>query len=155
MKKKPSFFEKLTGTINVDEEQNLGVLDNQKNEEEPEMIEETNNEEDEAQLAVDLYQTPTHIILQTMVAGVRPDDLDISISRESVSIHGKREGPRNIPDEDWFFKDLYWGAFTRTVTLPAEIETEEAEAIENHGLLIIRMPKIDREKKMKIKVKSK
>ncbi len=155
MRKKPSFFETLTGTINVEEEQNLGVLDSQKNEEDLETTEEANNGEEEAQLAVDLYQTPTHIVLQTMVAGVRPDDLDISISRESVTIHGRREGPRNIPDEDWFSKDLYWGAFAKTIALPAEIETEEAEAIENHGLLIIRMPKIDREKKMKIKVKSK
>lgn len=111
-------------------------------------------ESEAAQLAVDVYQTPTHIVLQAMVAGVRPEDLDISITREMVTISGKREGPRNINHEDWFVQELFWGNFARTITLPQEIETEEAEAIENHGLLIIRMPKIDREKKMKVKVQS-
>jgi len=153
-KTRSSFFEKLTGTINVDEENDLDILDVQKNELPQNFSEDTGGEE-EAELAVDLYQTPSHIVLQTMVAGVRPDDLDISITRETVTISGKREGPRNISDEDWSSRELYWGAFKRVVSLPAEIETEEAEAVENHGLLIIRMPKIDREKKMKIKIKSK
>lgn len=151
-KTRSSFFEKLTGTINVDEDSDLDILDVQKNEF-PQQ--DYPLEPEEAELAVDLYQTPSHIVLHTMVAGVRPDDLDISITRELVTISGKREGPRNISDEDWDLRELYWGAFKRVVKLPAEVETEEAEAVENHGLLIIKMPKIDREKKMKIKIKSK
>ena len=154
-KNKPSFFERLTGAVNIEEEETkLNILDTQGNQEKPQDWTD-NSAPEEAQLAVDVYQTPTHIILQTMVAGVRPDDLDISITREIVTISGRREGPRNINQEDWAVQELYWGRFSRVITLPVEIETEESEAIENHGLLIIKMPKIDREKKMKIKVQSK
>jgi len=151
-KNKPSFFERLTGSVNVEDEPSKNdVLDQQTDRENKDWLQE---EPEEAQLAVDVYQTPTHIVLQTMVAGVRPEDLDISITREMVTIRGRREGPRNINQEDWFTQELYWGDFARTITLPQEVETEEAEALENHGLLIIKMPKIDREKKMKIKVQS-
>jgi len=151
-KNKPSFFERLTGAVNVDEENQAD--DASGTGEDGEKKDWLQEEAEDAQLAVDIYQTPTHIVLQTMVAGVRPDDLDISITREMVSISGRREGPRNVNQEDWFTQELYWGNFSRTITLPQEIETEEAEALENHGLLIIKMPKIDREKKMKIKVQS-
>jgi len=154
-KNKPSFFERLTGAVNVEEEsEKLDILKTQANDERQEDWMEQAEPED-AQLAVDLYQTPSHIVLQTMVAGVRPDDLDISITRETVSISGRREGPHNINQNDQFVQELYWGSFSRIINLPQEIETEEAEAMENHGLLIIKMPKIDKGKKMKIKVQSK
>ena len=151
-KHKPSVFERLTGAVNVEDE--VSEAETTKAEESERKQDWMQEESEDAQLAVDIYQTPTHVILQTMVAGVRPDDLDISITREMVSISGRREGPRNVNQEDWFTQELYWGGFSRTITLPQEVEAEESEALENHGLLIIKMPKIDREKKMKIKVQS-
>ncbi|MCI0542293.1 Hsp20/alpha crystallin family protein [bacterium] len=112
------------------------------------------SEEDaEGQLAVDVYQTRTEIILQTMVAGIRPDDLNITITHDKVTVSGRREGPHGIPPEDYFHGELYWGNFSRTVFLPQEIEPEEVEAIEKHGLLILRLPKVDKEREHKIKIK--
>jgi len=152
MSKNKSFFEKLTGTIHLEDEDNVVEESAPKKEgEEKDWMEE---ESEEGQLPVDVYQTSDQIIIQTIVAGVRPSDLDISISREMVTIKGRREGPRNIPDENYFHRELYWGGFTRTILLPAEVEVEEAEAIENHGLLIIKLPKIDKERQTKLKVKS-
>lgn len=110
-------------------------------------------EEAEGQLAIDVYQTRTEIIVQTMVAGVRPDDLNINITHESILIAGRREGPHGIPPEDYYHSELYWGNFSRTVFLPQEVEPEEAEAIEKHGLLIIRLPKVDKERQHKLKIK--
>ncbi len=110
-------------------------------------------EDAEGQLAVDVYQTRTEIILQTMIAGIRPDDLNISITHDKVTVSGRREGPHGIPPEDYFHSELYWGNFSRTVFLPQEIEPEEAEAIEKHGLLIIRLPKVDKEREHKLKIK--
>lgn len=111
-------------------------------------------QEEEGQLAVDVYQTPGEIVVQTMVAGVRPEDLQISISRDMVTIKGKREEARTINDDNYFAKELYWGTFSRTILLPQEIDPEGADAIERHGLLIIKMPKMDRERKTSLKVKS-
>lgn len=111
-------------------------------------------QEEEGQLTVDVYQTPTEIIVQTMTAGVRPEDLHITIARDMITIKGKREENRTISEDNYFLQELYWGSFSRTILLPEEIDPEEAEAIEKHGLLIIKLPKIDKEKKTSLKVKS-
>ena len=111
-------------------------------------------ENDEAELAVDVYQTPTDIVIQTFVAGVRPENLDLTIARDMITISGKREENRNVGEDNYFTKELYWGKFSRTISLPQEIEPEEAEATERHGLLTIRLEKIDKDKKTNIKVRS-
>jgi len=149
--RKKSFFEKLTGTINVSEDE----FDEESGE-----IEEIKDggwmEEDneEGQLTVDVYQTDDDIIIKTIVAGVRPEDIDVSITRDMVTIKGNREKEKTVAEKDYFHKELYWGAFSRTILLPQEIEPEEAEASEKNGLLILRLPKIDKEKKKSLKVKA-
>ncbi len=146
--KKKSFFEKLTGMVKANDE----------NESEEEMLEETESgsedSETEGQLAVDMYQTPTDIIVKTMVAGVRPEDIDISITRDMITIKGRREESRDVTGDDFFNKELYWGAFSRTILLPQEVEVEEAEATNKNGLLVIKIPKLDKNKQAKVKIKS-
>lgn len=111
-------------------------------------------EEEAGELAVDVYQTPSHIIIKAMIAGVRPEDLDVSITRDVVTIRGKRERHTEGSAGDFFFQELYWGSFARTISLPQEVEIEDAEATEKHGLLIIRLPKLDKGRQAKLKVKS-
>lgn len=108
----------------------------------------------EGELSLDMYQTADEIVIQAMVAGVRPDDVDITISRGMVIIKGHRDAPRGVEDYDYFHKELYWGAFSRTVMLPQEVEVEECEAIESHGLLILHLPKLNTAKESKLTVKS-
>ena len=98
------------------------------------------DEEIDAELTVDVYQTTTDIVLQTMVAGVQPDNLSISITRDMITIRGKREENQSITKDNYFVQELYWGSFSRTISLPEEIDPEEAEAVERHGLLIIKLP---------------
>ena len=159
-KKKRGFFERLTGSLSLEEESSDsygeyngkgGKPEKVRGKEAANWIEEEN---DEAELTVDVYQTPTDIIIQTMVAGVKPDDLEISIARDTVSIRGQREESRTIDEENYFAKELYWGKFSRTIQLPAEVEPEDVEATEKHGLLTIKIKKVDKEKKSSIKVRS-
>jgi len=112
------------------------------------------DENDEAELAVDVFQTASEIIVQTFVAGVKTEDLELSIARDMITIKGKREESRSIDEDDYFVKELYWGKFTRTILLPQEVEPDEAEAIEKHGLLSIKLQKVDKGRKNVIKVKS-
>jgi HSP20 family molecular chaperone IbpA len=119
-------------------------------EREPEVPEEAM----EGELSVDVYQTPTHIVIKAMIAGVRPEDLDVSITRDMVTIRGKREQHTEGSTGDFYFQELYWGSFSRTIVLPQEVEIEEAEAIEKHGLLVIRLPKMDKGRQAKLKVRS-
>jgi HSP20 family protein len=149
MKKKRGFFERLTGSIRIEDEE---YLDEEK--EETKGNDWMEEENDEAELAVDVYQTHTEIIVKTMVAGVKPEDVDLTIARDMILIKGKREEDHRVDEENYFVKELYWGKFSRTILLPQEIEPEEAEANEKNGLLTIKLQKLDKDKKAKIKIKS-
>ncbi len=159
MTTKRSFLERLTGSIrfeeNEEESNNKGEQRQVKNSEPTEMPTEKKWEEDvDAELTVDLYQTPSDIIVQTMVAGVSPDNLSITITRDMITIKGKREENQSIDKENYFVQELYWGSFSRTISLPEEVDPEEAEAVERHGLLIIKLPKLDKNRETKLKIKS-
>ncbi len=168
MPKKRSFFERLTGSVRLDDDdsveelapKNNKISDQVKNSvpvtssEKETKSEWLQAEEEEGQLSVDVYQTQTDIYVETMAAGVRPEDLQVTITRDMITIRGKREQSRVINDEDFFSRELYWGSFSRTISLPSEVEAEDAEAIERHGLLIIKLPKINKDKQTQLKVKS-
>lgn len=108
--KKRGFFERLTGSIKMEEDLEDSKRIPVKSEKKENWLEE---ESEEAELTVDVYQTPSEIIVQTMVAGVRPEDLELTISRDMVSIRGKREESRTINEENFFTKELYWGEIGR------------------------------------------
>ena len=150
MKDNRSFFEKLTGSMRMDDAgTEVSKITKIPKDGEDWLAEEA----EEGQLTIDVYQTAGEIIIKSMVAGVKPEDLDISITRDMVTIKGKRETERFVKDDDYFHRELYWGSFSRTIMLPAEIEVEEADAVEKHGLLILRLPKIDKNKQARLRVK--
>lgn len=160
-REKKSFFGWITGGAGADHDYSFEDLESGGagfEEKSPSALRdlptEVQEEEQEGELAVDVHQTPTHIIIKAMIAGVRPEDLDISITRDMVTIRGKRERHVEGGSGDFFFQELYWGSFARTIVLPQEIEIEEAEASEKHGLLMIRLPKLDKGRQAKLKVKS-
>lgn len=109
-------------------------------------------EEGEGQLSIDVYQTPDEIIVESTIAGVEPENLDIDIAPESVTIRGKREKEKRVADENYFYQECYWGKFSRSVILPQEINPEESTANLKNGVLTIKMPKVDRKKTKKLRV---
>lgn len=115
---------------------------------------EDEDSDEEAGLAVDIYESDHEIIVQSMIAGVTPENLHVAITRDHVTISGKRVAPEGIPEERYIERELYWGSFSREIELPFEIDTEGAEAVEKYGLLIIRLPKLDKSKTQELKVKS-
>ncbi len=153
-KRKRSFFERLTGgglsdEMEDNEKINLTVGKDKKGSKDA-----WTDDNEEGQLTVDVYQNADSIVIKTMVAGVKPEDLDIAITRDMVTIKGSREETREAVDGDYFTKELYWGSFSRTILLPQEIEVETAEASEKHGLLIIKLPKVDKGRQTKLKVRA-
>jgi HSP20 family protein len=162
-KEKRSFFEKLTGAVRMDSEQQderEEIIIEKKTMKHPgskgasQAVWADEESEKDAELTVDVYQTPEMIVMKSMIAGVRPEDLDVSITRDSVTIRGKREEERVSETDDYLLKELYWGSFSRTISLPEEIDVDEAEAIEKHGLLILKLPKLDKRRLSKLKVKT-
>jgi len=145
---KRGLFERLTGAVRLEEE-----VDDHELEEHRVKHGVFEEMEEEAQLSVDVYQNPSEIIIKAMVSGVKPDDLDVSITRDSVTIRGERREERSVSDEDYLHKELYWGAFSRMIPLPEEIDVDEAEAVEKNGMLILHLPKLDRNREARIRVK--
>jgi HSP20 family molecular chaperone IbpA len=161
MNKKRSFLERLTGSIRLEDQEDgeeinssIKRINLQVKEEGLENRDSKWEEEQDAELTIDLYQTENEIIVQAMIAGVHPDNLSINITRDNITISGKREENQSISRENYFVQELYWGTFSRSISLPEEVNPEEAEAIEKHGLLIIKLPKIDKNRETKLKVKS-
>jgi HSP20 family protein len=164
MPKKPSFFERLTGALDMSEEHDDEVYDDSIIESDEREIVKTDEEHkdewlsdemtEEGELAVDVCQTADDIIIKAMIAGVDPSDIEVDITREMVTIRGERMESSESESDDYFFRELYWGSFSRSVVLPEEIEPEEAVAKEKNGLLTIRLPKVDREKISRVKVKA-
>lgn len=164
--KKGSFFRRLTGSIKLSDEDENYTQESDKNYSEQKQIRikgsgdydqedlSTTEEEVEGELTIDLYQTQREIVIKSMIAGVQPENLHITITRDSVTIKGKREVLRGVDKEDYFVRELYWGNFSRDIELPCEVEPEEADATEKHGLLTIKLPKIDKHKQTNLKVKS-
>lgn len=110
--------------------------------------------EPEGELSVDVYQTPDHIVVKALVAGVQPQSIDISLTREMLTISGTREDEREVDEENYFQRELYWGSFSRSILLPEEIDVDMAEASEKHGILAIRLPKINKKRTTKLKIRS-
>ena len=168
------FFEELAGA-SYEEPKTLKISDEDEGENEEEMVEKKVKdkktkivapeeekkenelegifEEGEGQLTIDVYQTPDEVVVESTIAGVKPEDLDISITNEAVTIRGKREKTETIKDEDYFYQECYWGKFSRSIILPQEIDSEKAVASLKNGILVIRLPKLNRQKTKKLKIK--
>ena len=109
---------------------------------------------DEGQLPVDVHQTACDIIVRAFVAGVRPDELSISISRDMVEIEGSRLEREQASGPDYFTRELFWGLFSRAIMLPQEVDVEASSASAKDGLLTIILPKLDKARQTKLRVKS-
>ena len=112
-------------------------------------------EEDlEGELSVDVYQTPKSIVIKSTIAGVRPEDLDISVNHDMVTIRGKREQQEQINPEDCFCQECYWGNFSRSIILPQEVKPDKVEATLESGVLTLILPKVRKNKARSIKVRN-
>lgn len=143
------FFEKLAG-VTQEETDNVEptlVKSVAKVEESEEF------EEGDGQLAIDVYQTDSDIVVEAPVAGVSVDDLDIEITPESVTIRGKREKGVKGENRDYLYQECYWGRFSRSVILPQEVNPDHANASFKNGVLKISLPKVNKQKSKKLKVR--
>jgi HSP20 family protein len=164
--KKPSFLSRITGQADDQYDENYfgspvsGQQSSFDHEERGTRVagggrqKEWTPEEPQGELAVDIYQTPDTIVVKALVAGVQPGSIDISLTREMLTISGTREEEREVEEENYFQRELYWGSFSRTIILPEEIDVDMAEASEKHGILMIRLPKINKKRETKLKVRS-
>lgn len=155
MSKKRSFFERLTGSVSHDDFDSFDDdVATHREEGSSLTVSDLPDEPMEGQLPVDVYQTANDIVIRAFVAGVRPDELSVSISRDMVVIGGSREEREESHTADYFIRELFWGSFSRTILLPNEVDVESSSAHAKDGLLTLILPKYDKGRQTKIKVRS-
>lgn len=175
-KQKRSFFERLTGareveqpafreeSVNVysqDEDTPLSMNTEPSSYAQPEPSWSTptqtfsgSSEGDaEGQLTIDVYQTETDIVIKSTIAGVKPEDLDVSINNDMVVIKGERKNEEVVDRGNYYYQECYWGGFSRSVLLPVDVIPEKADASLKNGILTIRLPKADTTRTKKIQVR--
>lgn len=172
---KKSFFEKLTGSRKINDEEdnkferkeNLQPISNIYTEDtQEEMLVNVPNEQNiqenpssipqedgEGQLTIDVYQTENDIVIKSTIAGVKPEDLDVSISNDMITIRGERKQDEEVEEKNYYYQECYWGKFSRSVILPVDVLADKIEASMKNGILTIRMPKADKSKAKKIQVR--
>ena len=110
--------------------------------------------EPEGQLTVDVYQTPSEIVVESAIAGVKPEDIDVNVTPDSITIRGARERMRSAESEDYLYQECYWGRFARSIILPQEIDPESASVAFKNGILTVHLPKANKKKSKKLNVKA-
>lgn len=157
MAKDKNLINKLMGTQTITEE---GQEMEESQENETETPQAASSQEDwlseyEGQLTIDMYQTKDNVIIKSTIAGVRPEDIDVTIANDMVTIRGERKRDFEASSEDYFYQECYWGSFSRSVVLPVDVDIENVAADLKDGILTVILPKAAKAKARKIKVGAK
>lgn len=107
----------------------------------------------EGQLTLDVYQTKDSVVIKSTIAGVKSENLDITIANDMVTIKGERRKDEEVREEDYFYQECYWGPFSRSIILPVDIDVEGVTADLKDGILTVELPKAAKAKTKKIKVR--
>jgi len=168
MKQKKSFLDKIVGSEEnypVAAEQSEpqireSVAIEEKDEKVNREVEMENNwgadeaeEEEDGQLAIDVYQDEDYVVIKSIVGGIRPEDLDLSVTSDMVTIRGSRERAEEVAEENYYYQECFWGSFSRSVILPCDIMIDKVEASMKNGILTIKMPKVEKNSATKIQVR--
>lgn len=104
----------------------------------------------EGQLSIDVFRDKESLVIRSTLAGVRPEDVDVSIHGDLLTIRGKRHMGEEVQDDQWYYRECYWGAFSRSVVLPYDVASDLAKASLKNGILEVRIPIRERGKKVQV-----
>jgi len=148
-----SFFKNLAG---LNKKMNVNVKDESEQAPAPAAVpideQWLSDDDEEGQLAIDVYQTPKAIVVKSTIAGVKPEDIDISINNDMLTIRGTRKQSSNIAADDYFYQECYWGGFSRSIILPVEVKADAIEANLENGILTVTLPKANVAKQISVKI---
>ena len=108
----------------------------------------------EGQLALDAYQTSDSVIIKAPLAGVKPEDINVAMSDNVITIKGQRKEEHEVKKDDYLLQECFWGSFSRSLELPPECDLEKAQASLKNGILIITIPKTVKNKTKVLKINS-
>ncbi len=107
----------------------------------------------EGQLLVDVCSSDKQVIVKAAMAGVKPEDLNISLHNDLLTIKGKREEEKDYEDSEYVCRECYWGAFSRSLVLPYEVDSKKIQAFLENGVLTVILERVGAAKNIKVTVK--
>ena len=110
--------------------------------------------QEEGQLALDVYQTSDEIVVLAPIAGVKMPDLDVAVTDDVLTIKGKRNLEIKVPEEDFFTQECFWGDFSRSIVLPASVDTTKVKATFKNAVLKISIPKVEKTRTKIVRIKA-
>ncbi|MBI2873039.1 MAG: Hsp20/alpha crystallin family protein [Chloroflexi bacterium] len=105
-------------------------------------------------LPLDVYHTEEAVVVKAALPGIKPEDVEITVTGNSVTISGESKAEESIEEKDYVFQEHRYGSFQRTITLPDGLDTEKAEATFENGVLKLRVPRLEEARPKTIKVKT-
>jgi HSP20 family protein len=108
-------------------------------------------EHEEGRLAVDVYETDGELVIKTAIAAVELENLEVFVHNDMLTIRGKRHDDETVERGRTIVRECHWGAFSRSVILPVEVDADRVAATLKNGVLTIRMPKMERSKRISVK----
>ena len=104
---------------------------------------------------IDVYQNPQEVVVKASLPGVKPEDIQIDINDDTLTIRGETKGTEEVKREDYLHREHHRGSFVRCLTLPHTVQTDKAEATSEDGILTLTIPKAEGVKTKTIEVKAK
>lgn len=104
---------------------------------------------------IDMYQTPKEVVVKASLPGVKPKDVEISITDDALTIKGETKGEEEVKRENYLYREHHYGSFVRSIALPHGIEAEKAEATSEDGILTLTIPRAEEAKPKTIEIKAK
>jgi HSP20 family protein len=110
--------------------------------------------EGETFVPLDVYESEDELVVKASLPGVEPEDVDVSITGDTLSIKGEFKSEEETEKPSYHRQERRYGGFHRALTLPTQVEADKAEAVFEHGVLTLTVPKAETEKPKTIKVKA-
>jgi HSP20 family protein len=105
--------------------------------------------------AVDMYQTDDDVVVKTSIPGIKPEDVQISVTGDTLTIKGDLKEASDNKQKAYHIREQRWGSFERTLALPIDVKADKATADFENGILTITLPKAEEVKPKTITVKAK
>ena len=108
-----------------------------------------------AGMPIDMYQTDESVVVKATLPGIKPEEVEITISGETLTIKGETRTEKEVKKENYFRQEISYGAFNRSILLPGSLQTDKADATFENGVLTLNIPKAEETKPKQIKIKPK
>jgi HSP20 family protein len=105
--------------------------------------------------AIDMYQTDDEIVVKAALPGIKPDEVQIDVTGEVLTIKGETKQQEEKKEKAWHIREQRWGVFERSVVLPTDVVSDKAKAEFENGILTIILPKAEEVKPKVISIKAK